>query len=139
MPARVIVNRPHKMVSVVADGFFTIADIEHTGRELHAAIRSLGADAGQHVTLYDLSAAQVTAAPALERFGTFFTDTAYRGIWARRVAFVSTSALLRRQLERVAAIRDNLRSFDDRDAAIGWLLDDQDRPRTTSQPTLASG
>lgn len=127
------------MVSVVCDGFLSVADVDRCASDLHAAIRSLGHWAGRHVTLYDLRAAQVVAADALERVSQYFLDPVYADIQAKRVAFVTSSPLFGRQMSRIAAIRDHLRAFNDRDAAIAWLLADHDRLRTTSHPTTASG
>lgn len=118
------------MVCLTACGFFTLEQTERAAVDLHVAIRSLGARAGQHVTLYDYSEVQVVTAPVLERLGRYFTDPVMRPLWARRVAFVTQSALLGLQLQRIQ--RENMRVFADRKEATAWLLAAQDRPRALS-------
>ncbi len=116
------VDAQRKLVIVTLSGFFTPQVAHDATMELRAAIRSLGDAVGQHLTLYDCSA--VTAAPAetvdLIRMG--FANPVYRPLWARKVAFVTTSTLLRRQLDRIRESRPDMTIFDDRNAAIEWLL-----------------
>ena len=130
-------DRAHAMVCMTASGFFTMEETERAAADLHAAIRSLGPRAGYHVTLYDYSDVQVVPGPVLERFSRYFTDPAMKPLQAKRVAFVTRSALLRLQLQ--LSQRDHMRVFADRKEATAWLLAAQERPRTTSQPTAASG
>lgn len=134
---RITVDRSHLMVCMVASGFFTMEQLERAAADLHAAIRALGPHVGQHVTLYDYTGAKVVPGPVLERLGRYFTDAYMQPLWARRVAFVTASALVSMQLVRIQ--RENMRLFTDRREATNWLLADQDRLRTISQPTAASG
>lgn len=134
---KVTVDRSNAMVCMVASGFFSIEQMEAAAADLHTAIRSLGPRAGQHLTLYDYTDVKVVAGPVLERFARYFSDDDMQPLQARRVAFVSVSALLGRQLQRIR--RDHMRIFADRQEATAWLLSDEDRRRTISQPTAASG
>ncbi len=120
---KVVVDRPRAMVALTAEGYVAQADVMTAAGQLHAAIRSLGERAGKHLTLYDLSDAKVAAGPALEAFAAFFTDPRYRPIWARRVAFVTTSTLLTRQMARIRLDRPDMEVFDTRAKAIAWLLE----------------
>ena len=125
------------MVCMTGSGFFSMEQMEAAAVDLHAAIRSLGSREGSHVTLYDFTDVKVVPGPVLERFGLYFTDDSMKPLQAERVAFVCTSALLGLQLKRIQ--RDHMRIFADRKEATAWLLADQDRVRTISQPTAASG
>ncbi|KQT32417.1 hypothetical protein ASG29_11560 [Sphingomonas sp. Leaf412] len=119
---KVVVDRSHAMVNVVAEGFVTEAEIGEAAGALHGAIRSLGERAGSHVTLYDFARLDIASPKVLARFATYFTDPIYSAIWARRVALVTGSPLVHLQMARVRSDRVNLRVFDDRRAAIAWLL-----------------
>ena len=136
---KVVVDRSHAVVSVTAQGFFTERDLAAAAADLHAAIRSLGSRAGQHVTLFDLTSLHVAPPALIDQFARFHTDPAIAPLWARRVALVSRSALVTQQLERVSRAREGMRVFADRREALAWLLADQNRLRVTSQPTAASG
>lgn len=124
---KVIVDRSHALVNVVADGFFGEEELTHGVQQLHAAIASLGHRAGHHVTLYDLLGLKVVHGPVLARFASYFSDPVYRPIWARRVAFLTTSALVLRQMSRVVQGRADMALFDRRVDAIAWLLAAEDR------------
>ncbi len=119
---KVVVDRSHAVVSMIAEGFFGAADLQAAAVDLHAAIRSLGRRAGQHVTLYDLTALSVVPPDVLDAFARYFTDPAIAPLWARKVALVSRSPLVTLQMERVSRARDTLRLFGDRRSAMAWLL-----------------
>ena len=136
---KVVVDRSHAVVSFIAEGYFGEADLPAAAADLHAAIRSLGPRMGKHVTMYDMTALKVVPPAVLEAFARYFTDPQVAPLWARRVALVSTSPMVTLQMERVRKVRDTLRVFGDRREAMAWLLADQDRLRTTSHPTAASG
>ncbi|WP_419808515.1 hypothetical protein [Sphingomonas sp.] len=120
----VSVDRTRAMIRMTASGFFTMPLLEASAAELHAAIRSLGTLAGRHVTLYDYRGLKVVQKDVLDRYGRYFTDTGMTRLWARRVAFVTDSALLGFQLQRIR--RENMRVFADPDEATAWLLEVQD-------------
>ena len=124
---KVTVDRIQAMVSMTAGGFFGEAEMLAAAVDLHAAIRSLGDRAGRHVTLYDLTALQVVPPPVVDRFTRYFTDSYMQPLWARRVAMVSRSPLVALQIERVRKVTDIIRVFDDRAAAVRWLLADRER------------
>ncbi|KQN25103.1 hypothetical protein ASE86_02250 [Sphingomonas sp. Leaf33] len=119
---KVVVDRSHALVNLTADGFVTDADIATGAAQLHAAIRSLGDRMGRHVTLYDLTGLRVASPAILDTFAVFFTDPAYRAIWARRVAFVTASPLVTLQMERIRRDRPDMQVFAERAPAIAWLF-----------------
>jgi hypothetical protein len=122
---KVIVNRAQALISVTASGFFDAAGLATAAADLHAAVRSLGARAGRHVTLYDLSGLKVAAPGTLDRFAAYWSKPEVE--LARRVALVTASPMVRLQMDRVSRVRDTLRVFDDRRDALGWLLADTER------------
>lgn len=126
---RVTVDRVQAMVCMTAGGFFDEADLLAAATDLHAAIRSLGARAGKHVTLYDLTALQVVPPPIVDRFAAYFTEAYMQPLWARRVALVAGSPLVLLQMERVAKVSGTIRVFGDRRTAVTWLLADRERLR----------
>lgn len=134
---RISVDRAHAMVCMTASGYFSVEATEAAAADLHSAIRSLGSRAGEHVTLYDYTDVAVVSPAVLERFAQYFTAPEMRPLLARKVAFVSGSTLLTMQIQRIQ--RDNMRLFATRGEAAAWLLAGQERERTISQPTAASG
>lgn len=132
---KVTIDRSHAMVCMTASGFFSVAAVEAAAVDLHAAIRSLGSKAGDHVTLYDYTDVSVVSPAVLERFAAYFTEPNMKPLLARRVAFVSGSALLTMQIQRIR--RDHMRLFTTRRDAAVWLLAKQGAKPTTS-PAMAA-
>lgn len=126
---KVVVDRSHLVVSVTVAGYLDDAAVQAAAVDLHAAIRSLGAKAGRHVTLYDMTGLQAVSPTTLARFAGYFVDPKIASLWARRVAMVSVSPLVTLQMERVSRVRDTLRVFSNRREAMAWLLADEDRLR----------
>jgi hypothetical protein len=92
------------------------------GEEVRAAVRSLGDVVGQHVTLYDFSQVPVVPQATLEQLRETFRNEAIRHLWARKLAIVTTTALGRLQAQRVKEVRPDIELFDNREAALAWLL-----------------
>lgn len=117
------VDRPLRLITVTIAGILSAEDVGWIAEEVRAAILSLGADAGRHRTLYDMRGVQV-----LPQDTTDMALRSLRGgtpeIWARRLAFVATTVLTRRQLRRMAEARPGSSVFDDIDAARAWLLEE---------------
>ncbi|UZK65676.1 hypothetical protein [Sphingomonas sp. M1-B02] len=117
------VDRARKLVDVRLTGFLSPEDVAWTGEEVRAAIRTLGDDVGKHVTLYDVSEIQVAPAATVEALQRTFTNPTVRTMWARKVAFVTPSALTRLQVQRLREAREDIGIFENRAQAIEWLLD----------------
>lgn len=118
----VSVDRPHKLVTARLSGFFQPEDLPAVARDVHDAIRALGEGTGQHVTLYDVSDAQISPAATMDMLRKIFEDPATRDLWARKVAFVTPSALARMQAQRLREARSDIAIFEDRASALTWLL-----------------
>lgn len=111
-------------VDVRLSGLVTPEDAGWIGEEVRAAIRALGDKVGQHVTLYDASGVQVVPPATVELLKQTFDNPQVRPLWARKVAFVTNTALARMQAQRLREVRPDLGVFDDRETAIAWLLQD---------------
>jgi hypothetical protein len=112
-----------KLLELQLAGLVSPEDAAWIGEELRGVIRSLGADVGQHVTLYDISGVQVVPPATVELLKETFANPAVRMLWARRVAFVVATALARLQVQRLKEAREDIAIFDDRESAIAWLLE----------------
>lgn len=120
------VDRERLLVDVTMSGFFTAEDIGWAGEQVRAAVQSLGAAAGRHVTLYDVSGMKVMDAEGLASLQRAILNPAVRPIWARRIAYVAVEALQRMQVRRMMALREGTALFSDRQAALDWLLREDD-------------
>jgi len=118
----VTIDRTRNLIEVRLKGFFSPEDAGWMGEEVREAIRTLGTAAGQHVTLYDVSKVKIASKPTIAMMIGVFGNPVFRDLWARRVAFYSTSALGRLQLQRVCDVREDVGIFEDRPAALAWLL-----------------
>jgi hypothetical protein len=119
---RIIIDRGHNLIEVKLSGSFTPEDISWNGEELRSAIRSLGDGAGKHLTLYDVTEVAPLPGVTLEGLVRTFDNPAVRELWARKVAFVATSAILKMQIQHLKKVREDIGVFDDRLAALKWLL-----------------
>lgn len=116
------IDRERLLVDVRIRGFLLPEEAGWLGEEVRAAILTLGDAVGRHVSLYDVSAMQVAPAATLTQTQRMFDHPAVRAIWARKVAFVSPSALTRLQMARLRAVRPDFGIYADRESAIAWLM-----------------
>lgn len=119
----VTVDRARKLVDVKMSGVVSPEDAGWIGEEVRAAIRSLGDDVGKHVTLYDATQVQVVPPATVALLQSTWANPAVRQLWARKVAYVVSTALARMQVQRLREAREDIGIFEDRDAAIAWLLE----------------
>ncbi len=116
------IDRAKQRITTTIEGFIAPADIAALSADTWAAVRSLGlSGAAPHDLLHDLSATMVASRDTIAEIGTVMRNPMYKHLWARNIAFVTPSALLRLQMERVAAGRPGLRVFADRHSAETWL------------------
>lgn len=119
------VDLVRKLVEVKLVGFFAADQVAPVAVAVRDAIRSLGKAAGQHSTLYDVSEADISPGSTIAAIAAAFADPAFDAVRARRVAFVSPSALARMQIQRLRSGREDIAIFAAREAAIAWLLERQ--------------
>lgn len=117
------IDRPRKLVMLTILAMLAPEDAAWVGEELRAAVQSFGDAVGQHVTLYDASAVPAVPTATVDQLQATFSNPAVRSLWARKVAFVVTTATTRMQVRRLQQVRPDMEMFDDRDAAIAWLLE----------------
>lgn len=120
---RLEVDRARKLLVLTPLTMYTPEESAWAGEELRAAIQSFGPDIGQHVTLYDGSAIPSLPTATVDQMLVTLDNPAVRAIWARKVAFVATTATARMQIKRLQQIRPDICVFDDRETAIAWLVE----------------
>jgi hypothetical protein len=117
------VDLDRKLVDLRIGGLITPEDAAWIGEELRAAIRALGDDVGKHVTLYDGSGVPVVPQETVELIKSTLDNPTVRQLWARKIAFVVSTALAKLQAQRLREVRPDIGIFEDRDAAIAWLME----------------
>lgn len=120
---RLEVDRERKLLILTALTMHAPEESAWAGEELRAAIQSFGPDIGQHVTLYDGSMIPSLPTATVDQMLQTLDHPAVRAIWARKVAFVVTTATARLQITRLQQVRPDIMVFDTRDAAIAWLME----------------
>lgn len=120
---RLEVDRERKLLILTALTMHAPEESAWAGEELRAAIQSFGPDIGQHVTLYDGSLIPSLPTATVHQMLQTLDHPAVRAIWARKVAFVVTTATARLQITRLQQVRPDIMVFDTRDAAIAWLME----------------
>lgn len=127
MPTRPIshevkLDRERKLVELRMSGVVGPEEAAWIGEEFRAAIRELGDDIGNHLSLYDFSDVPVVPQATLEQLRATLTNPAVRQLWARKLAIVTSTALGRLQAQRVREVRPDIGLFDTREDALAWLL-----------------
>jgi hypothetical protein len=117
------VDLARKLIDLRIGGLISPEDAAWIGEELRAAIRALGDDVGQHVTLYDGSGVPVVPQETVELIKHTLDNPEVRKLWARKIAFVVSTALAKLQAQRLREVRADIGIFEDRDAAIAWLME----------------
>jgi hypothetical protein len=118
----VTVDPGRLLVDVRLRGLVSPEDASWIAEDVRAAVRSLGDKVGQHVTLYDASQVPVVPPATIEMIQATWSNPAVRALWARKVAYVASSALGRMQVQRLREARADIAIFDDRETALEWLL-----------------
>lgn len=121
-PHRLEVDPARRLMILTMRGVISPEDAAWMAEELRAAVRALGDAAGQHVTLYDFSDVPVVPQATVEQLRETFRNPAIRHLWARKLAIVTKTTLGRMQAQRVKEVRGDIELFEDREAALAWLL-----------------
>jgi hypothetical protein len=116
------VDRANKLVELRMRGVVGPEDSGWMAEEFRAAVRSLGDDVGDHLSLYDFSDVPVVPVATVEQLRATLVNPEVRKLWARKLAIVTTTALGRLQAQRVREVRPDIGLFETRDAALEWLL-----------------
>ena len=107
------------LVRITMAGLFTIADVRAFAEARREAQAALGWPKNGHVTLNDLRGMKIQPQETVAAFYEMLADPDYR---SRRLAFVAAPTLVRGQLQRALAGRDDARCFEDFAEAEVWLF-----------------
>ncbi len=100
-------------------GFFVPEDIPAFAEARHEAHGRLTCAPNAHVTLNDIRDLKIQSQDVVEAFGRMLADSRYH---ARRLAFVISPGLLRTQVNRALAGREDARTFESMRMAEAWLF-----------------
>lgn len=100
-------------------GFFSADDMPAFIEARHAAHARLTCAAHAHVTLNDIRTLKIQSQDLVDAFGRMLSVSAYH---ARRLAFVAGPGLLRTQVRRAIAGRDDVQCFESKRMAEAWLF-----------------
>lgn len=118
----VSVDQVRGLVRVTVKDFCTPETVDVLGGAVRAAVRSLGPAVGAHLTLYDVSAIPVAPPATIDALNATLARPDVMAVKARKVAFVTPSALSRIQLARVRSDGQAVAVFPDVRSAEAWLL-----------------
>lgn len=118
----ITVDRPLGLVRIVMRGLFTLADVGTFYEKRRKAHGQLGLPKNEHLTLNDVRALKILPQETLAAFCDMLADPDYH---SRRLAFVVGPTLLRGQIQRALAGRENARCFNHVEDAEDWLLERQ--------------
>ena len=122
------VDRQRNLVKSVLTGLFMPEDVSDFLEARAKAHAKLACAPGQHFTLTDLRAIKILPQKTVDAFCAHLTDPQTR---VRRLAFVVAPTLVRSQLKRALAGRDNrdTRCFANPAEAETWLLEEDEAAR----------
>ncbi|RYY24995.1 MAG: hypothetical protein EOP62_15195 [Sphingomonadales bacterium] len=116
------IDLARNLVDVRLVGLVTPEHAVWIGEEVREAVRSLGDGVGEHLTLYDASAVLVVPTATIALMQQAWVNPEVRALWARKVAYVASTALCKLQANRLREGMAHIEVFDNRDAALEWLL-----------------
>jgi len=113
------VDPARDLIRLRMSGFFSPADFPGFLEARHAAHARLACHANAHVTLNDIRDLKLQSQDMVEAFGRMLSNCEYH---ARRLAFVVSPGLIRQQVTRALAGRDDARCFGSIRMAEAWLF-----------------
>ncbi len=116
------IDRSRGLVSIVMAGLFTLEDVRAFYEARREAHKALGWARNGHMTLNDVRGMKIQPQDTIGAFQDMLADPDYR---SHRLAFITVPSLLRAQLLRALAGRDDARCFEDRAEAESWLFEDE--------------
>ena len=115
------VDHARGLVRISMHGLLTLDDVREFYETRRKAHGQLGLPRNAHLTLNDIRAVKILPQETLAAFCEMLADPDYQ---SRRLAFVVAPTLVRAQVARALAGRDNARCFDSVEDAEAWLLDE---------------
>lgn len=116
------VDSENALVEVRITGFWTTDDVAAFGRDLLAATTVFLATGRSFNTFYDYSEAIIQPQAVVAAFQTLALSTIAH---SRRAALFTENGMARQQARRIAAVRPDMAVFDDRAAAMAWLMEEE--------------
>jgi hypothetical protein len=112
-------DRSCGLIRIVMRGLLTLDDV-HDFYEMRRRVHEeLGLPKNAHLTLNDIREVKILPQETLSAFCEMLADPDYH---SRRLAFIVAPTLVRAQVARAIARRDEARCFDDPAKAERWLL-----------------
>lgn len=115
----IVVDPTIGLIRITMAGFYEADDIAAFVAARHAAHARLGWPDHRHMTLNDVRAMKIQDRSIVQAFQEMLSDPAYR---SRRLAFVADANLVRGQLLRAIAGRDDVGCFATIAEAESWLF-----------------
>ena len=106
------------IIEVQIDGFWDEAEVADFANDLRAAANTVTATGKRHRMLYDYTGSSIQSQKvigALQELARTMEPA------AERIALFTCGQLARLQAGRIAAVRQDIRLFDDRALALAWL------------------
>ena len=119
----ITVNAASGIIEVGVSGFWSVAEVDDFAVALRHAIHSVRVTGKRHRMLYDYSAAAIQPQDVIAALQALARDIATP---AARTALFTGGRFARLQANRIAAVRDDIRLFDDRSSAMAWLGGESD-------------
>lgn len=111
-------DRRKALVEVTVTGFWREGEAEAFRAALAQEIATVRSGGRAHATLYDYTDAVIQSQETVAVLAAMARDNPFK---ARKTAIYTAGRLARRQAQRIAEAGQNLRLFDDREAALAWL------------------
>ena len=107
------------IIEIEVEGFWDRDHVADFARDLNVAARAIAATGRRHTSLYDYSRAAIQTQQVVAALQQLAEHAEHK---SRRVALYTGGQLARLQAKRIAAVRDDIAVFDDRGAALAWLM-----------------
>lgn len=108
------------LVEIEVEGFWDREHVDLFARDLTAATTQARSCGRNSVVLCDYTRASIQPQEVVAALQQVVREPSRR---SRRVALYTGGRLATMQARRVAAVRDDMRVFDDRGAALAWLME----------------
>lgn len=113
------------IIEVEASGFWTLEHVEDFLRDLEREARRVLATGKRHMLLCNFSKSAIQPQEVIAMPQRVAVSMPLK---SRRVALYTEGKLARLQVKRIASVRDDMAVFDDREAALTWMLGEASVP-----------
>ena len=113
------------IIEVEASGFWTLEHVEDFLRDLEREGRRVLATGKRHMLLCNFSKSAIQPQEVIAMLQRVAVSMPLK---SRRVALYTEGKLARLQVKRIASVRDDMAVFDDREAALTWMLGEASVP-----------